>query len=295
MPFKTFPFLSQDSMKGALLIGVSRNRKFSHMEKEFIATNAVNMLVALDRVKVTREKENTKVEMEKERFKSALLRRLSHDLRTPLTTIQSGTEFLMDPSTQIDEKTRNELLRDVNNEAGLMSQFVDNLLNMTKVNSNQLALQRKNELVDDILSTVYSRVYKRLESHTLEVLRKDELISCYVDAPLVIQVFVNLVDNAIKHTTPGSFIKMDYQKNEQGIVFLVYDNGGGLQEVDPQSIFSDFVTLSEAKQDKTRGMGLGLSISKAIVEAHGGWIKAYNNEFHGATFEFLLPDEGKGK
>jgi len=295
MPFKTFPFLSKDSLKGALLIGVSHNRKFSHMEKEFIATNAVNMLVALDRIKVTREKENTKVDMEKERFRNALLRSLSHDLRTPLTTIQSGTEFLLDSSASIDEGTRKELLRDVNNEAGLMAQFVDNLLNMTKVNSNQLVLHRKKELVDDLLSTVYSRVYKRLESHALEVITKDETVSCYVDAPLMIQVFVNLVDNAIKHTREGAFIKLDYQKKEDGIVFFVYDNGGGIQDKDPQNLFSDFVTLSEAKQDKTRGMGLGLSISKAIVEAHGGWIKAYNNEFQGATFEFFLPDQTKGK
>jgi len=288
LPIKIFPINSAKDIRGALLIDCT-NKDISKQEKEFVQTSILHMITALERDQIALEEENTRIEMEKERIKSALLRSISHDLRTPLTSLKTGTSFLYDSYDQIDEDIKKSMLLDINNETSRLNDFVDNLLNMTRLTANKFTIKRSYELVDDLLLDVYRRMKNRLINHKLSIQRKKEVTKIFVDSQLLTQVFINLIDNAIRHTDQDSLIKIDYQVETDRVIFTVSDNGGGIPEENLTKIFENFTSIETKKEDNFRGMGLGLNICKAIVNAHEGEILAYNNDEGGATFEFYLP------
>lgn len=287
LDFKIFPIRSNKDIEGAFIVDCGTS-DLSRQEKEFIQTGLLHMLTALEREKISDEEEKTRIEIEKERLKSALLRSISHDLRTPLTTLSSGTSFIHESYELLNDETKKGMLLDINNETTRLSEFVDNLLNLTRLNANQLILKQKNELVDDILTEVFLRLYKRLGSHKLQIENKNEFYSVYADTALLMQVFINIIDNAIKYTPDKTNISVKYEKIDKFIHFYISDEGGGIKHEHLESIFNDFVSMQATKSDRFKGIGLGLSISKAIVTAHGGKITAYNNSL-GATFEFTIP------
>jgi two-component system sensor histidine kinase KdpD len=249
------------------------------------------MLTALERESISIHQEKTRFEMEKEKLKNTLLRSISHDLRTPLTTIQTGSSFLYDSFNQLDDDMKKSLLRDINNETSRLSEFVENVLNLTRLNANQLKLHYKNELIEDIFDDIYQRVKNRLENHKLTFIKLDSDDFIHADIQLLIQVFINLIDNAIRHTSEESLINVSYQKIDKGLLFKVEDNGGGILPHQIEDIFKDYVTFDYHRGDHARGIGLGLSICKSIIEAHNGYIKADNNEIGGTTFSFYIPYE----
>jgi len=287
--FKIFPIASKSSIFGAALIEC-QTTDITSAEKQFIQNNITHLIVVLEREKMTQEKERATVETEKEKLKTSLLRSLSHDLRTPLTSIQGGASFLFDSYSDIDDKTKKDMLYDIYNEACELSGFVDNLLNMTRIDSNKRIINRKLEVIDDILAEVSKKITKRLGKHTLKIAQAEKMMYVYTDAGLLVQVIVNILDNAVKHTRQDAHIFLTYSQQETGIEFSVSDDGGGIKPEILVKIFEEYAT-SGGGQDKSRNMGLGLSICKSIVEAHGGHISAFNNEQSGATFVFNIPDE----
>ncbi|MCF7931117.1 MAG: DUF4118 domain-containing protein [Acholeplasmataceae bacterium] len=292
LPYVIFPFASKKDVSGVLIVNTTTNT-LKKQEKEFIQTALLHMLTALEREKISEEQENIRIEMEKERIKSILLRSISHDLRTPLTTLQTGSSFLYDSYEQIDDKTKKNLLLDINNETSRLAEFVENVLSMTKLQANQLILHPTYELIEDIFNDLQQRVINRLNNHELIFQEQNQLDSVYADIPLLMQVLTNLIDNAIHHTKEDSRIVVSYIKTEKDVTFVIADNGGGISKVHMKHIFEDYVVSSDFKKgDKLRGIGLGLSICKAIVEAHGGQIHVKNNDEHGATFTFSIPIAG---
>lgn len=285
------PMKVKNHISGALIIHTKK--VFDQKAVAFLKANVMHMLVALEKEIYAQEEEQAKVAMEQEKFRSALLRSLSHDLRTPLTTIQTGSSILLDDADKLDEETKKSMLLDMNNETSRLSDFVNNLLHMTRVHAEKLQIIKKAELVEDILSDVYNRVFRRMGNHTLQIQEAEELVYVYTDAKLLIQIVTNLIDNALIHTKDKTNICISYQNRSMDVLFCVEDDGGGIPASDLDKIFQDFVSVGYHKQDQNRGMGLGLSISKALVEAHGGFIRAFNNSLGGATFEFSIPHESK--
>jgi two-component system sensor histidine kinase KdpD len=275
IPIIIFPICGTKNINGALIIDCQKNI-ITKQEKDYVQTAILNLVTALDRNQIALEEENIRIEMEKERIKSALLRSISHDLRTPLTTLKTGTSFLYESYSKIDEETKKSMLLDINNETSRLNDFVENLLNMTRLTANKFNIKRDYEFVDEILMDVYRRVKNRLIDHQLEIIRNENTTKVYVDAQLLTQVFINLIDNAIE--------------NKQ-IIFKVEDNGSGIKKKNLEKIFENFTSIETKKEDNFRGMGLGLSICHAIISAHNGGIKAYNNDLGGATFEFNIPLE----
>ena len=294
LPIKIFPINGAKGIRGALIIDCSV-RDISKQEKEFVQTSIPHMITALERERIALEEENTRIEMEKERIKSALLRSISHDLRTPLTSLKTGTSFLYDSYDKIDEDIKKSMLLDINNETSRLNDFVENLLNMTRLTANKFTIKRSYELVDDILIDVYRRMKNRLINHKLSIKRTKEVTKIFVDSQLLTQVFTNLIDNAIRHTDQDSLIKIDYQVEVDRVIFRVSDNGGGIPEGNLTKIFENFTSIETKKEDNFRGMGLGLNICKAIVNAHEGDIFASNNDEGGATFEFYIPLKKAGE
>ena len=283
-----FPIRSKNDDYGVLLVDL-KDEELSEGEIEFIKKNLLHLVVVLDREMVIKLQENSKLTIEKEKFKTSLLRSLSHDLKTPLTSIQSGSDLILSSYDKLDDETKKGIIQDIYTESVDLNNFIINLLNMSKLDEMKKIVNRTNEAVDDILSEVYRKTYRNLNGRTLEIKQSEKLTLVYTDATLLVQVLINLVDNAVKHTKEGTKISIEYTSDEKGVNFSVVDNGGGIKKSSLNKIFEDFYSLTK-KQDHARSNGLGLSICRAIVEAHGGKIYALNNDIGGATFCFDIPN-----
>jgi len=290
IPFFTKPV---KGVFGVLMIHMN-DALLTARERTFVDAAIATMLMACDREMTTLEKERTTIQIEKEKFKSSLLRSISHDIKSPLTSISAGSSLLLDNYSSFSDTERKDILQDINNESMYMSDFVDNLLNMTKIDANKLVIEKHREIVDDIISEVIKRIEKRLGKHTIKIETAENVMFVDADHRLLVQVLVNLIDNAIKHTKHESIINVKYYYLHNQTCFEVSDNGGGLEESKLAHLFEEFFAEKSGKSDKSRGTGLGLYICKAIVTAHGGNLIARNNDQSGATFIISLPLSEEG-
>ena len=290
--FEKTVFPVQSSVKDYGVIVISYQNKDEVYDRTFVENVVEELVVALDKNTIRLEEETTRLAMEKEKFKSSILRALSHDLKTPLTMIQSGSDLLSENYEDIDDEAKKALIRDIYDESCDLSVFVNNLLDMTRLESDKVSLNRTKEPVDDILFEVSEKVKRRNGQLPLSISYPEEVVTVDADVNLLIQVFLNLIDNALRHTKKGTKVHIKVLPEEGGVSFEVSDNGGGIAKEKLPGIFEDFYSLS-VNQDRRRSHGLGLSICKAIVEAHGGHIEAFNNEEGGATFRFNIPEKGE--
>lgn len=290
LAYKVLIVESKNNVYGALCVDCLE-QDINRDDLDFIKTVLLLMSNVLERDKSLQIEQSSRLEFEKERFKTMMLRSISHDLRTPLTTLQTGLSFLEQSYDLIDEKTKMSMILDLYNETSQLSDFVENILYMTRLNAKEHVLNITSELVEDIFNSTRERVSHRMGQH--QIIFDDagnEMID--VDGQLIIQTLTNLIDNAIKHTQLNSTINIHFSKLNKTVQFDVTDNGGGISDEQLGAIFNDYTTFQHSSGDKKRGVGLGLSICKTIVEAHGGWIKAFNNHEGGATFRFELPSKG---
>lgn len=287
--YKYLPIKSGQKTLGVVSIEVG-SIDLTKDETLYINTMLGQITITLEHDFLTKAEETNRINIEKEKLKSNLLRSISHDLRTPLTSIAGNAEFLLQSIDKPNLDISKSMLTDISTDASWLSNLVENLLNMTRIEDGRLLLNTQKEVVDDIISEAVGHVSKRLANHTLVVNKPDDIVLVPMDGSLIIQVLVNLIDNSIKHTRSDSEIVVSAYINE-GMVFEVSDNGGGIAPDFIDSIFDSFVTSSATVSDTHRGVGLGLSIVKSIVGAHGGEITAQNNDKGGATFKFELPLE----
>ena len=287
---KYMPIRSNHKILGVLSIDCSSG-DIKEDEMIYINTMLSQITIAVERDLLNTSEEISRLNIEKEKLKNNLLRSISHDLRTPLTGISGGADFLIDSLDHLDNETIRALLSDISNDATWLGNMVENLLNMMRIQDGKLTIKRENEVVDDIIEAAISRVAKRAGNHIIKTSKPCDIVLVPMDGQLIIQVLVNLLDNAIKHTKDNSEILLSAHRNGDFMIFEVSDNGGGIMEEMKDTIFHSFVTSLNGSGDTRRGMGLGLSICKSIVKAHGGVITADNNDSGGATFMFTLPLE----
>lgn len=291
---KIYPLKSKDEFFGILIIDCSEGN-IDSKENLLVDTIISQTVITLEREFLNLANEEKNINIEREKLKTSLLRGISHDLRTPLTGIAGGAGFLSLNFSEIDKDTACSILKDIENDAIWLSEMVENLLNMTKIQDGKLTINKKKEVVDDIISEAVSKVIKRKEEHQVIIHKTDDILLVPMEGKLIIQVLVNLLDNAFKHSHPHSTVTLDIVDNKEKVIFRISDNDGGIKENDMDKIFENFYSANKEISDKKRGIGLGLSICKAIVNAHGGEIKAFNNNEGGATFEFTLPKKDKIK
>jgi two-component system sensor histidine kinase KdpD len=256
-----------------------------------IETVVYQMELALDREFISNEREKIKLAMESEHLKSALLRSISHDLRTPLTGIMGASSLILDSYESLDEVSMKHLVADINEESARLINSVQNILDMTRISEGRLTVKKEFEAVDDLFIQVLTQVSWLVKTNRLKVSVPDEILLVETDGRLMIQVLVNLLDNAYKHTGNDSIIELKAYKDNNNVVFEVSDNGPGIDEAIRSTLFESFVTLPRNSSDSGRGVGLGLSICKAIIDAHGGKITAFNRPDGGAVFHIELPCE----
>lgn len=255
----------------------------------FINTIISQMSLALQREDLTFQQETIRIEMEKEQLQGNILRSLSHDLRTPLTGIAGSSSFMIESYDKLDKENMIHLLTGINTDASWLMRLAENLLSTTRIQDGKLQLNKKEEVVDDIVYEACNHMEKFMLNHPLEIHVPDQVITLLMDSHLIIQVLVNLLDNAVKHTESEALIEVSVYKENNYIVFEVSDNGGGIDPTILDSVFRGFISGTVKDADSHRGMGLGLSICKSIINAHDGTIMAFNNNNGGATFKFMLP------
>ena len=213
---------------------------------------------------------------------------ISHDLRTPLTAILGSTSVLLD-NDNLPAPLKNELCTNIYEDTSSLIRSVENILSMTKMDDGFFEINKKPELIEELISGALDKVKRILKNREIFVKIPDNAIMIHVDGLLIQQVLFNLLDNAVKYTNESATIWISAHIKGNRIIFEVADNGSGIPEKELHSIFMRFYTGEKDSNVEKRGTGLGLAICKSIVSAHGGEIKAFNNQYGGATLWFSLP------
>jgi len=267
------------------------NKPLSYKNDMLIKTVVYQMALVLDREYIYNERERIKLAMESEHLKSTLLRSVSHDIRTPLTEIMGASSFILDSYEGLDDTTIKKLVTDINEESAWLIKSVQNILDMTRISEGQLSVRKEFESVDDLINQAVTHIPWLTNTNRLRVVMPEDIILIETDGKLMVQVLVNLLDNAYKHSGQESIIELKAFRENEFVVFEVSDNGYGIDEAIKETLFDGYVTLPRNIADGSRGVGLGLAICKAIVEAHNGQITAKNKVEGGAIFRIELPYE----
>ena len=226
---------------------------------------------------------------ENERLRANLLRTISHDLRTPLTTISGNASNLLSNGSSFDEETKQQLYSDIYDDSMWLINLVENLLSATRIEEGRMTLRTTTELLSDIVEEAMHHISRKAAGHKLSVEYEDDLMLVQADAKLVVQVITNIVDNAVKYTPPGSSIRISTRRIGETAEIRIADNGGGIPDEEKTRIFDKFYCGENRIADNRRSLGLGLYLCRAIVEAHGGTIRVTDNQPGGAVFAFTLP------
>ena len=245
--------------------------------------------LTLENSRNTREKEAAKLQAENEKLRANLLRSISHDLRTPLTSISGNASMLLSDLEKLDTETVRQMCGDIYDDSAWLTNLVENLLAVTKIEEGRMRLQKQPHLVEEIVTEALQHISRKQTEHTVTVHHENELLLARCDARLIIQVIINLVDNAIKYTPAGSHITITTKQNEQHTEISVADNGAGIPDNEKEKVFQMFYSGSNPIADCRRSLGLGLSLCKSIITAHGGEIVVTDNVPAGTIFTFTIP------
>jgi two-component system sensor histidine kinase KdpD len=278
---------------GARAIGVlgiadkTSGRPFTTAERTVLATFADQAAVALERLYLLQEAERAEILARSDELKSALVSTVSHDLRTTLASIMASVTSLLEPGIAWGEDTQREFLQSIYDEARRLDKLVSNLLDMSRIESGELRPEKDWYSIDEVIEAVTQRLESRATEHQLTVQIAENLPMVMLDFTQIDQVITNIVQNAIKYTPPGTLIHIDARQIGEYVQVTVADSGPGVPAEQLPKLFTKFFRVDGRTQVK--GMGLGLAISKGLVEAHGGRIGAKNKAGGGLEITFALP------
>ena len=245
--------------------------------------------LALESLHNAEEKEKAAVLAKNEQLRANLLRSISHDLRTPLTSISGNADTLLHSYNMLDEQTRKQVFTDIYDDAQWLTGLVENLLSITKITDGSVKLHLSDQVIDDIVSEALRHIDRRSAEHHITVDCGDEPLLVRVDAGLIMQVLINLVNNAVKYTPPGSNIRITAIQQEKVAEICVSDDGPGIPDERKELVFKMFFTGSNLIADSRRSLGLGLTLCQAIIHAHHNEMTLKDNLPHGCIFSFTLP------
>lgn len=257
----------------------------------FMAMLAVAAVVSALTTQI-KEKEQIRLEIEREKMRGNLLRAVSHDIRTPLTSIVGATSLLLENDKELSSEQKLKFVGDIRSEAQWLIRIVENLLSVTRIGdgSDSARIDKVEEVIEEIIGSAVLKFKKRFPEIEVLVSLPEELILVPMDGILIEQVLVNLLENAVLHGKTTSKIRIHVKEDEERILVFVEDNGQGIRDGLIPQIFSGNMQTEEGKvSDAKRNMGIGLSVCKTIIKAHKGNMKAENIENSGARFTFWLP------
>ena len=277
-----------DNIYGIIGIHINDN-SLESFESSILLSILGECAISLENKKIAREKEESELLAKNEKMRANLLRAISHDLRTPLTSISGNADNLLSNGESFDADTKQQIYTDIYNDSVWLTNLVENLLSVTRLEDGKMKLNKSAELIDEIISEALNHINKRSVEHKIVECKNEDILLVDVDARLIVQVIINIVDNAIKYTPKGSEITITTQKNGKMLSVSIADNGNGIADDIKDKVFDMFYTGANKVADSRRSLGLGLALCKTIITAHGGEISVADNNPHGAVFTFTLP------
>ena len=272
------------------IVAVYKNEKeIDSFENSIILSLVGECALALENLFNAKEKELAAVLAENEQLRANLLRAISHDLRTPLTAISGNASNLISNASSFDEQTKLSIYNDIYNDSMWLINLVENLLSITRLEEGRMNLNFTAELIDEVVAEAVKHVYMRQGGQKITVVHKDEFLLAKMDTRLIIQVIINILDNAIKYTPKDSMITITTEKQKDKAIISIADNGAGIPDELKERVFDMFYTGANKLADSRRSIGLGLALCKSIISVHGGEIFVKDNVPSGAIFTFTLP------
>ena len=272
------------------VIGIAVGREsLEAFQKSILLSILGECALAMENQRNVEEKEKVAVLAKNEQLRANLLRAISHDLRTPLTSISGNASNFLSNGDSMDEETKQQLFMDIYDDSMWLINLVENLLSVTRLEENSMSLKLTSELVEDVVDEALRHISRKKIDHKISVDYGEEILLAKMDARLIMQVIINLVDNAIKYTPEGSNISVSVKEENKMAIFSIADDGPGIADESKPRIFDMFYSGVNKVADSRRSLGLGLYLCKIIVNAHGGTIYVKDNEPRGTVFVFTLP------
>lgn len=287
--FYYLPLVSGDTALGVVGILGNPNAPLDARMLGILSKMLVRVAVVLEKQKLAVRHQRALLEKELEHMRSDFLRAISHDFRTPLTGIIGACSALGGEDMGLDANARKGLIDGIGEEAQWLLRMVENLLSVTRMEGGGPALSRSLEPVEEVLSSTMEKAQARFPHIDLRVTQPEGLLLVQMDPLLIMQVLMNLIENAVKYAPDAARIDLAVEAHPDAIAFTVRDYGPGIPQGDPQALFTPAaVRVGDARN----GMGMGLSICRSVIRAHGGEIMAERREGGGSAFSFTLPREG---
>ena len=266
-----------------------------------IAENIVSAIILLAVTMITcgltakvRHQDAIKAERDKERMRANLLRAVSHDLRTPLTTIYGSSSALLENYDDFSAEQCKEMLKGISEDSQWLHRMVENLLSITRLDGNNVKIIKVATVLDELIDSVLVKFSKRYPNQSIDIDIPDDFVTVPMDALLIEQVLINILENAVQHAEGMTSLKLKVFTISDKAIFEIKDNGCGIPESKLKDIFSGAYTTSlDISDSKKNNAGIGLSVCASIIKAHGGDIKAENEKEGGCIFRFTLNMEDK--
>jgi len=291
LPAASVHYLPLTTARGVVgVLGVKPsdpNHRLSPDQRRLLGAFASQAALAIERAQLAEQARQAQLLQATEKLQTALLNSISHDLRTPLVSITGALSSLQEDDVELDEATRRSLVENAREEAERLNRLVGNLLSMTRIESGALRVVFEPSDIQDVIGVALEQVSDRLPDSRVVVHVPDNLPLVLVDFVLIVQVLVNLLDNAIKYSAADTPIEIAAQPAAAFLEVEVRDRGMGIPRDDLRRVFDKFYRVQ--RPENVSGTGLGLSICKGIVEAHGGFIVAENRPGGGTIITFALP------
>ena len=236
--------------------------------------------------------EATKAESEKERMRANLRRAISHDLRTPLTTIYGSSTTLLENRDMLTQEQKGRIITGIKEDSEWLIRMVENLLSVTRIDSGQVKIIKTPTVLEELIDSVMVKFKKRYPAQNIDIVLPDEMIIIPMDAMLIEQVVINILENAVQHAHGMTQLVLKVSALENHAVFEIIDDGCGIEPKKLETIFTGYNASSgEIADSQKKNAGIGLSVCATIVKAHGGHIEAENVKTGGTVFRFMLDME----
>ncbi len=239
-------------------------------------------------VSSNKEHEKKEREIEKESMRANLLRAVSHDLRTPLTTINSASSLLLENET-LTARQKREMVERIKDDSEWLNRMVENLLTITRIDNRTMKIEKTSVIIDELVDSTVGKFLMRHPEENVQVNLPDEIVTVPMDALLIGQVLLNLLENAALHALGHTRIILSVYTTADNAVFSVEDDGCGIPEGKRKNIFNGYAERN--RETESRFSGIGLAVSSTIIKAHQGTIEAENRKAGGALFRFTLQRE----
>ena len=253
----------------------------------FVTLLAVALMVSTMTTQIKRQ-ERLRLETEREAMRADLLRAMSHDIRTPLTSIVGNTAAVLEDRGALSAEQKRALLRDVNEDAQWLIRMVENILSITRIRGGANDLATEYEAAEEVAGVAAGKFAKRFPQAEVSVEVPDEVLMVPMDATLIQQVILNLLENAVIHGE-AAHIRLRVERDGENACFTVSDDGRGIDPAMLPTLFDAMPAGARGGSDGKKNMGIGLSVCRTIIKAHGGAMTAANSEGGGACFRFYLP------